>query len=62
MRRLDPLPYHLWGAHLNRETVRSVTAAGFVHVEAADLSLDIVKRIAAQAPGGHEVTAASGRV
>ncbi|MBI3993225.1 MAG: methyltransferase domain-containing protein [Candidatus Lambdaproteobacteria bacterium] len=62
MWRLDPLPYHLWGAHLNRETVHSVSAAGFVDVVAVELSLDIVKRIEAQAPGGHEETAGRGRV
>jgi SAM-dependent methyltransferase len=54
MRRLDPLPYHLWGAHLNRETVQNVRTAGFADVRATDLSFDIVKRIEARAPGRSE--------
>lgn len=50
MRLLDPLPHHLWGAHLDRETVKNVAAAGFAEVGAVNLSLDIVKRIEARAP------------
>lgn len=29
MRWLDPVPFHIWGAHINRETVNNVNAAGF---------------------------------
>lgn len=43
----DFLPYHLWGAHIDRETVSNVHKAGFAEVVATDLSLDIVKRIEA---------------
>jgi ubiquinone/menaquinone biosynthesis C-methylase UbiE len=50
MRWLDPLSYHLWGAHLDRETVHNVGAAGFAEVQAVSLSLDIVKRIEARVP------------
>jgi len=57
MRRLDPLPHHLWGAHLNRETVQNVRAAGFTEVRATDLSFDIVKRIEARAPAGRGAVA-----
>jgi ubiquinone/menaquinone biosynthesis C-methylase UbiE len=52
MRRLDPIPFHLWGAHLNRETVQTVQAAGFVRLDAEALSGDVVKRIVAFAPEG----------
>ena len=29
MRRLDPIPFRIWGAHINRETVSTVDSAGF---------------------------------
>lgn len=54
MRALDPLPYHLYGAHLNRETVQNVRTAGFVEVNAVNLSLDVVKRIEARTPDERE--------
>lgn len=47
MRWFDLVPYHLWGAHIDRETVKNVRKAGFAKVIATDLSLDIVKRIEA---------------
>lgn len=50
MRWLDPVPVRIWGAHIARETVTNVGLAGFVEIEATDLSLDIVKRITARAP------------
>lgn len=50
MRKLDAIPYHVWGAHINRETVLNVRAAGFERVETVNLSGDIVKRIEAYAP------------
>jgi len=50
MRALDPLVSRLGGAHLDRETVASVGAAGFADVRAANLALDVVKRIEAVAP------------
>ncbi len=50
MLRLDAVTARLWGAHIARETVANVRAAGFVDVEQADLALDVVKRITARAP------------
>jgi ubiquinone/menaquinone biosynthesis C-methylase UbiE len=50
MRAIDPLAVRLWGAHVNRETVGVVAAAGFRDVTALDLFLDVVKRIEARAP------------
>lgn len=50
MRLLDPIPTHLWGAHINRDTVNAVRSAGFVDVVEHDLALDVVKRIDARAP------------
>lgn len=48
MRTFDFVPYRLWGAHLNRETVALVEAAGCVDVRHYDLSLDVVTRIEAK--------------
>ena len=50
MRWLDPIPFRIWGAHIDRDTVANVGAAGFVEVEAMNLYLDVVKRISARAP------------
>jgi len=50
MRWLDPIPVHIWGAHIDRDTVENVRAAGFEDVESRDRSLDIVKVILARAP------------
>jgi len=47
MRLLDPVVFHLWGAHVDRETQKSVERAGFARVATRDLSLDVVKRIEA---------------
>jgi len=44
---LDPLPFHVWGAHIDRETDLAVREAGFETVACEDLSLDVVKRIQA---------------
>lgn len=49
MRFLDPIPFHIWGAHIDRDTVGNVRAAGFRQIQVQDLSLDIVKRIEAVA-------------
>lgn len=51
MKWLDPIPFHLWGAHIDRETDATVRAAGFAGVVDTNLSLDVVKRIEAFAPG-----------
>lgn len=45
MKSLDPVPAHLWGAHIDRETVKNVRMAGFIDISEVDLLLDIVKRI-----------------
>jgi len=58
MQWLDPLPHHLWGAQLNRETVET---AGFAVISAETLSLDVVKHIAVRAPDGAEDDAGTGR-
>lgn len=50
MRWLAPLPLRISGAHIDRETVRNVEAAGFVNIETEDVWLDVVKRISARAP------------
>lgn len=49
MRWLDPIPFHIWGAHIDRETVGNVRKAGFDEIQTRDLSLDIVKMITARA-------------
>jgi hypothetical protein len=51
MQWIDPIPSHIWGAHIDRETVDSVRRAGFVEIGVTNLSLDVVKRIEARAPG-----------
>lgn len=48
MRWLDPIPYHIWGAHIDRDTVANVRKAGFRVVESHDKSLDIVKLVVAE--------------
>jgi ubiquinone/menaquinone biosynthesis C-methylase UbiE len=50
MRWLDPIPFHLWGAHIDRDTVESVATAGFVIAHERDLALDIVKHVEAVTP------------
>ncbi len=50
MKSLDPIPTHIWGAHIDRDTLSNVRAAGFIDVREASLLLDIVKRIEAIAP------------
>jgi hypothetical protein len=50
MRRFDPIPFHVWGAHIDRDTVGNVRRADFAEIVDTDLSLDIVKRIEAVAP------------
>jgi len=47
MRWLDPIPHHLWGAHIDRDTVDNVQRAGFTLVHAQPLSLDVVQLIEA---------------
>lgn len=47
MRKLDFVPYRLWGAHINRETVALVAASGCVDVRRFDRALDVVTRIEA---------------
>jgi ubiquinone/menaquinone biosynthesis C-methylase UbiE len=47
MRWFDPVPFRLWGAHINRDTLSTVQAAGFEEVRSTNLSLDVVRRIEA---------------
>lgn len=49
----DPIPFHLWGAHINRDTLENVRVAGFSDIQSHNRSLDIVKLIIAGAPGMH---------
>jgi ubiquinone/menaquinone biosynthesis C-methylase UbiE len=51
MRLLDPVTVRIWGAHINRDTVENVRAAGFEDIQAKNLSLDVVRAISARAPG-----------
>lgn len=48
-RWLDPIPLHIWGAHIDRDTVDNVRRVGFVDVVDTNLSLNVVKRIEARA-------------
>ena len=48
MKWFDVLPYRIWGAHIDRETVEHTRVAGFDPVEETDLWLDVVKRIEAR--------------
>lgn len=48
MRWLDPVPLHVWGAHIDRDTVGNVRRAGFEDVRVARLALDVVVRIEAR--------------
>ena len=50
MKWLDPIPSHIWGAHIDRDTVDNVHRAGFVELKETNLYLDIVKRIEAISP------------
>jgi phosphatidylethanolamine/phosphatidyl-N-methylethanolamine N-methyltransferase len=50
MRLMNPLVLRLWGAHLDRDTVRNVEAAGFCDISAQALSLDIIEQIEARSP------------
>ncbi len=50
MNLIDPIPFHFWGAHINRDTVQNVKLAGFTELVDENLVLDIVKFIRARAP------------
>jgi SAM-dependent methyltransferase len=50
MRWLDPLPAHLWGAHIDRPTAQHVEAAGFERIQIDNRLLDVVQLIDARAP------------
>jgi ubiquinone/menaquinone biosynthesis C-methylase UbiE len=45
MRWLDPIPYRIWGAHINRDTVANVRTAEIDVVQTKNMSLDVVKMI-----------------
>ena len=42
---MNPVPVHIYGANINRETVENLKRAGFRNIEVRDLWLDIVKLI-----------------
>ncbi|MDZ7723012.1 MAG: methyltransferase domain-containing protein [candidate division KSB1 bacterium] len=45
---LNPVPLHIYGANINRETVDNLKKAGFENSRVIDLWLDIVKLIIAE--------------
>ncbi len=49
MKLADPLPLHFWGAHIDRDTVSNVRAAGFRDVQVSPKLLDIFLEIRARA-------------
>lgn len=51
MRWLDVFPVHLWGAHIDRDTVANVQAAGFELVEVRRRFLGIVVEVCARPRG-----------
>jgi len=50
MRRSDALPFHLWGAHIDRDTASNVREAGFGCITVHPRWLDIVVIIEAERP------------
>lgn len=42
---LNPVPVHVYGANINRETVKNLRRAGFHNIDVSDLWLDIMKKI-----------------
>jgi ubiquinone/menaquinone biosynthesis C-methylase UbiE len=42
---MNPVPVHIYGANINRETVENLKKAGFRNIEVRNLWLDIVKLI-----------------
>lgn len=50
MRWLDPIPCLIWGAHIDRDTVSHVDAAGFDAISVRNLSHDIVRQVACVSP------------
>lgn len=57
MRWFDPIPYWIWGAHIDRDTVATVERVGFADVRTQPRSLDFVVEIGAtvrpRAPRAH---------
>ena len=51
MRLLNPMVVRMMGANIDRETIDTVSKAGFENLQVRDLWLDIFKRIEAQTPG-----------
>ena len=48
MKWFDFVPFYVWGAHMNRDTVSTVRKAGFTQIGIENKSLDIVKAISAR--------------
>lgn len=42
---LNPVPVHLYGANINRNTIQNLQSAGFRDIRVSDLWLDIMKKI-----------------
>ena len=42
---LNPIPLHLYGANINRDTLANLRKAGFTDIQVTDLWLDIFKKI-----------------
>lgn len=45
---LNPIPLHVYGANINRDTVKNLKRVGFENIKVRDLLLDIVKLITIQ--------------
>lgn len=45
---LNFIPLNIWGANINRETLKNLEKAGFKNPEVKDLWMDIVKQIRAE--------------
>ena len=41
----NPIPLHLYGANINRDTVKNLRKAGFKNISVKDLWLDVLKLI-----------------
>lgn len=49
MRWFDPIPFRIWGAHIDRDTVANVRTAGFVDIASRSKALALIQLIKARA-------------
>lgn len=49
MRWFDPIPFRIWGAHIDRDTVANVRTAGFVDIASRSKALGLIQLIKARA-------------